>query len=839
MHRSRIKFAPTLGALAVALVGNPVHAQLVLEEVIVTAQKRAESLQDVPISVTAMQGTKIQDAGIANMSALADFIPNFKMGDAPVSTNIYMRGMGSSNNQAFEQSVGMYIDGIYMGRGRQYRSPFMDIERVEVLRGPQGTLFGKNTVAGAVSVITRSPGFDEGFNADAQLSVESNEGRIFEGAVGGAISDNFALRGALKYRETEGYVRNTLLNQSEPQVEEFVYRITAAWQPTDNLDVNFKWGQSEYERDGVASAVSLYLADEPSRDAVVPNRDTFASAAYQIMDSVFPGFASAVDEEFTIFKDNGEGVLGSTGIGRNPESSDNDTDNAVLTLEYALDEYTLTSITGYSYYQYIDGADVDWLPLQFIHRDDDQEFDQISQEFRITSPTGGFFEYLAGVYYEESTLEFNRAVTIDTSLGGQLEPALGIPNITSLLSGFQYSADQIRRNHDYKLDSDSFAIFAQGTFNLSETLRVTLGLRYTEENKDVVSTQFLSDDVTGLDTPSDNYFLGQIEAENFDTYRYAYNEDRSTDQWIPSINVQCDVTDNAMLYASYSEGFKSGGFTGADDGMPDNLGERVDPQVGAFAWPCEPGQDWRTCYDSTNPSEDFEFEDEEVAAFEIGGKHTLLEGAMNLNWAAFYTEYDNLQTSIFKGIGFGVTNAAEVTVQGIEFDLLWLAAEGLQIGLNGAWLDAEYDSYADAPCTAVQLDTDPFCGQVGGATNNDLAGENTTFAPEYTAALYFDYTTTLNNGMELFVGGDANYSDDFDTQGDLDPNDVGDDYTKVNLRIGLRGQNEDWEVMLYGRNLTDEEVATYGFDVPVLSGSHADMYDEGLVYGLRLRYTYQ
>ena len=830
---------PLAVAIALSAAAPATHAALALEEVIITAQKRAESLQDVPISVSAMQGSKIQDAGIANMSALSDYIPNFKMGDAPVSTNIYMRGMGSSNNQAFEQSVGMYIDGIYMGRGRQYRSPFMDIERVEVLRGPQGTLFGKNTVAGAVSVITASPDLDESLNGRVQFSAESNDGYVGEAFVSGAVTDTFALRGAFKYRETEGYMDNTLLNQDEPEIEETVYRITAVWQITDDFDANFKFGQSEYDREGVASGVSTYLATQAERDAVVPNRGIFAQVAYAVMDNTFPDFSNAVAQDYTIFKDNGEGVLGSSGIGINPESSDNDTDNAVLTLNYYAGEYTFTSVTGYSAYQYVDGADVDWLPLQFIHRDDDQEFDQISQEFRIASPTGGFFEYLAGAYYEESTLEFDRAVTIDTSLGGQLMPVLGTPNVSTFLTGGQYTANQIRRTHAYELDSDSWALFAQGTFNFTDSVRLTLGLRYTEETKDVTSSQFLSDDITGLNTPSENYFLGEIEAENFDTYRYNYAEDRETDQWIPSANVQWDVTEEAMLYITYSEGFKSGGFTGADDGMPDNLGTRVEPNVGAFAWPCTTGQDWRECYDETNPSDDFEFDDEEVVAWEIGGKHTLLEGAMNLNWAAFYTEYDNLQTSIFKGIGFGVTNAAEVTVQGIEFDLLWLALEGLQIGLNGAWLDAEYDSYSDAPCSATQLDVDPLCGQPGGFTNNDLAGENTTFAPDYTAALFFDYNYMLGNGMEFFAGGEVNYLDEYDTQGDLDPEDRVDDYTKVNLRFGLRGANDDWEIMLYGRNITDEEVAAYGFDVPVLSGSHADMYDEGEVYGARFSYRFE
>jgi outer membrane receptor protein involved in Fe transport len=820
---------PIAALLALSAASPLTLAQLQLEEVIVTAQKRAESLQDVPISVSALQGDKIQDAGIANMAALADYVPNLFISDAPVSTNIYMRGMGSSNNQAFEQSVGMYIDGIYMGRGRQYRSPFMDIERVEVLRGPQGTLFGKNTVAGAVNVITASPSLDEEFNGSITGSAESNSGYIGEAMFSGAVSENFALRGAFKYRETDGYVENKFLNTDEAEIDETVYRLTAVWQVTENLEANMKWGQSEYNRDGVSSGTNLYLTPE-QRAAQVPNASAFANIAYLLTDVFYPDFGNIIKDDYTIFKDNGKGPqpplqANNTGykvpIGINPESSDNETDNAALTLNYYMGEYTITSVTGYSSYNYVDGCDCDWLPLQFISRDDDQDFDQFSQEIRLTSPTGGFFEYIAGAYYEESELDFDRRVVIDTNMGGLVPAVLGVNSLLTLLTGGAYTADQIARNHHYELDSDSWAVFGQGTFNLRDDLRLTLGLRYTEENKDVTSTQFLSDSITGIDNPSDAFFLSFIQATNFNTYAYDYDEDRSTDDWIPSVNVQWDVADDHMLYLTWSEGFKSGGFTGADDGEPGGLAP------GEFA-----------PYDPTVPSKDFEFDDESVKAWELGGKHTLLDGAMNLNWAAYYTEYDDLQTSIFKGVGFGVTNAAAVTVQGVEFDILWQATEGLRLGLNGAYLDASYDDYPGAPCTAIQLDVDPLCGTAFGTTANDVKGENTTFAPEYSASIFFDYSYLMGNGMELFAGGEANYKDDFDTQGDLDPADVTESYTKVNLRVGLRGAKEDWEIMLYGRNITDEQVQVYGFDVPVLAGSHAAMIDEGAVWGARARYSF-
>ena len=291
-----------------------------------------------------------------------------------------------------------------------------------------------------------------------------------------------------------------------------------------------------------------------------------------------------------------------------------------------------------------------------------------------------------------------------------------------------------------------------------------------------------------------------------------------------------------MFYATFSQGFKSGGFTSADDGQPFGLSQ------GEFA-----------PYDPTIPADDFEFDDEEVDAFEIGGKHTLLDGAMTLNWAAFYTEYTDLQISIFKGVGFTVTNA-DAEVKGIEVDTLWQATENLRIGANFAYLDSTWQDYGHAPCNAVQEDESkpapgapPTCGLTQADNidangnliySNDLSDETTTFAPAYSGSLFFDYSYFMNNGMELFAGGEVNYSDDFNSAGDKDQIDETESFTKVNLRIGLRGANEDWEVMIFGRNITDEYVNSIHFDTPVLSGSHSSQFDEGDVYGGRLTYRF-
>ncbi len=814
-------------AIAASLLPGTARAQLELDEIIVTAQKRQESLQDVPISLTAIQGEQIKAAGIQDMTRIAQYVPNLHIDVGAINTNIYMRGAGSGNNQGFEQSVGMYIDGIFMGRGHQYRTGFLDLERVEVLRGPQGTLFGRNTIAGAVNITTASPTPGDETSGELAVSAEENGGYIAEGFVSGSLSDTFAARLAVKYRETDGYVDNTFLGQQEPQNESSTFRLTLAWQPSDALDVNLKYSHADEDIVGAPSSTWLFL-NAAERTAQVPNRSAFARIAYSLMDQNFPGFENYAADKWTTFKDGGYGNDGNQEIGRYPDSTDTKVDNLVLKVDYQIGEYTLTSITGESKYKFQAGADVDWLPLQFISRDDDQKFDQFSQELRFASPGGQFFDFMVGAYYDKSNVDIDRLVVLDANMDDLVPKGYGgLNSLFSLLTARQYNVEQIGRNHQYELESESWAAFAQGTVNFTDDLRLTLGVRYTKEDKDVDSVQFLSDDILGYDTPSDNYFLHRIQATSFNAYSFDYQADRSTDDLIPAVIVQWDVSDDSMLYASFSQGFKSGGFTDADDGEPGDLA--------VATYPCVPGQPIASCYDPTNPNKDFEFDDESVDALEIGGKHTLLDGAMTFNWAAFYTQYDNLQTAIFKGVGFTTVNAGSSEIKGLEVDTRWRATENLTVGLSAAWLDATYDDFTDAPCNAVQLDADPLCGTPTGRTSNDLSGEPTQYSSDYSASFTWDYVYPMGS-VELFAGGEVNYRDEFYSSGDNDPIDLVKDYTLVNLRLGVRAEN--WELMGYGRNIFDEEYFSQSFDTPVLAGSHSRFMQEGAVFGVRGKYSF-
>ena len=535
--------------------------------------------------MSTVSGEKIQDNTILNFAALADFVPSLHIADAPVNTNIYMRGIGSGNNRGFEQSVGMYLDGVYLGRGRQYRSALMDVERVEVLRGPQGTLFGKNTVAGAINISSASPVPGDEAQGEINASVEENGGQIYEGYIQGG-TDTFAARLALRYRETDGYVYNAYLDQDEGALDETGGRLTLVWQPSDTFSANMKYTNMQRDRDGAASATWKYLSPE-QRNAQVPNRSAFADIAYTLMDTFFPDFPGIAGQDFTTYKDNNCGTdksCSSAGIGYKPENSDDEIQNFSLNMNWEVGNGTLTSVTGWAGYEYFDDVDVDWLPLQFIDRSDIHDFEQISQEIRWASDIGDSFSYTVGAYYDENELDMQGQVVIDTNFDGLFPQfasvAFGapIPNLLPLLTGGAYGSNQISRNHNFNQETESWALFAQGTYELTDSLRLTAGLRYTEEEKDALSSQRLGDvncarsqqmvDLMVRCATGYNYFLDIIQASSFNTYNKEWVGSRKTDDLSPSLNLQWDMGDASMVYVSWSQGFKSGGFSAADDGEP-------------------------------------------------------------------------------------------------------------------------------------------------------------------------------------------------------------------------------------------------------------------------------
>ncbi len=744
-----------------------------LEEVVVTAQKRVESLQDVPISVSAINGTKIVQAGITELQDMTAYVPNLTMNETGIGTNITIRGVSSGINQGFEQSAGMYIDGIYYGRAQLARAPFLDIERAEVLRGPQSILFGKNSIAGAISLTTAKP-TDEFEGSFTALYEPGDEEYNIRGVVSGPFSENFRGRVALLISGMDGYYDNTTNGRGEPNEDEMLGRATFEWDVTADLTATLKVEAGSFDAKG------RFL------EAVNPV-ELPGGTPYSAVLGLF-GTALETDQNFDRQS--------------NGDISNNETMNVTFTAEYAWGEHTITSITGYNGYEFDEECDCDFIDAVVFTADQDEEFDQISQEIRIASPVGETIEYIGGFFYQHSDLDFRDGINVPTN--SILPPAL-----FAATGGLSPALAGASTQRTFEQESDLWAVFAQVTWNVTDDWRLTVGGRYTDEQKDASRRQFHVDAAgvdNGFANPLLNTLFGLFRIEPYATV----NGSRSEDRFTPHVNLQWDATDDAMLYFTYSEGFKAGGFDVRSNASPDPttsnaihtptflgvLGATGDPVAAAAA---------------AQLTGVLEYEEEVADTFELGGKFTLLNGAAELNIALYRTEYTDLQTSQFDGtLGFNVTNAGEATVQGIEIDGRWAVTDNLTLIGAFAHLDFEYDRFPNAQCAF---------GQAPNSTTNpglcDVSGQRREYTPSFTGNLTGDHTWAISDNLEVHTTLDLIYMDDYIAAPTLDTRLSQDAYMKVNARIGVGAPDGSWEIAVVGRNLTDQEVVTFGNILPV------------------------
>ncbi len=737
----------TLPALILPLVlaSTSVSAQQ-LEEVVVTATKRAAGLQDVPIAISVMSGEKISDLGLTNLEDVTAYLPNIHVAEGGAGTQLFIRGI----NYGFEQSVGTFIDGVYYGRGRSARGKFLDLERVEVLKGPQSTLFGKNTVAGAINITTAKPGTE--FEAFVDLNYGTElEGLGITAMVTGPLGENVRGRLVAKKYEDDGYVTNDAAGGVDgPQQDNFYVRGSLAWDVTDNLSLDFKaesgqfdvLGRQQVLSEASATAVQIYQA--------------FGDPNFQ------PGF------NYQTFD-----------VGINEVDPFDDTESSVyqLTAEYAAGEHTIRSITAFTEYEFTNRADSDYSPLEFIARGRTEEHEQFSQEILWQSPTGGAIEYMAGAYYQTEKLTNNRNTqlffsnvgVVEAPILGLLEPVLGFLPPSGFIDGIG--------NSFFTQDTDSWSVFTELTFNLSDTFRVTAGVRYSDDQKDMTKRGFVGD-TNNVESPLLGSIYGPSGLNLAAPHDFARS--RSEQHTTGHLNLQWDATNSSLLYFNVANGFKAGGFD-EDNGLG-----RLDVA---------------------------EYEDEAVDSFEAGAKITLAEGRGRLNIAAFSSEYEDVQVSTFDGnAAFVVGNAARTEVIGIELDILYALTDNVTINGAFAYLDATYKSFTQAACTNDQ-EVDGSCAANGGV--QDLSGQPLQFAPEYTANIGIEYITSISNGMELGINADYNWSDDTVIANDLDANLIQASHGKLNARIGLASTDGSWILAIIGKNLTDETTFKWGNDVPL------------------------
>lgn len=776
MHAKKLLF---VSIAQFALTSSFSQAQQ-LEEVFVTAQKRVESLQDVPISLAFVSGETIDQFATADLSQLSAMIPNVTIVQQQIADMIMIRGIASGTNQGFDQSIGLFSNGVYLNRGSQFRSAFLDVGRVEILRGPQSTLFGKNTVAGAVSITPRPP--ENEFSAEIRGRYETEYGGwSTSGYITGGLTDTLSARVAYKHLEEEGWVENKLIDRDEPALESDNYRLSLLWEASDNLSVNFSYEAYNYEMDG--KGFETYY-DE---DITILPGSTIDNPRYTSTPQCREVFVEC-DFDYVLWGTNVDG----TPLFDFEEYSELDTDLTALNIEYLWGEYTLTSITGFSNSElYEENVTIGLVPATTSNKQD-EDFESFSQEFRITSPTGQTIEWLAGVYYDSNEYFLDETIGINdtTVFAGGIGTNVGFDAI-----------------HDQ--EAESWAVFGQATWNISDTFRTTLGLRYTDEEKEARHDFFITDVATG-DRLAD-YFVGlglprpdaeatalgigqAFNGEEFSSDKYTWDNDN----WSPMANVQWDVSNDVMLYASWSIAYKSGGFDGriSSDGVADGF---IDEP--AFA-------------------DRFIFEEEKATAYELGFKTSLAGGAAELNGAFFLTQYEDLQFSAFDGgLAFLVDNAADADLMGFEFEGRWQLTPNLSLSGGGAWLDFEFQDFENGPCTVYQELTAQSQGIAGCQANRE--GDSINNAPEYSLNATLDWTRPISDGIEIQLAGTLIYEDDYFTSTDLDPILEQDAYVKLHMRAGINSTDGKWTAAVIVDNVTDEETFHWGNDTPLFAGGRS------------------
>ena len=700
----------------------------------------------------------------------------------------------------------MFHDGVYMGRHQLSRAPFMDLERVEVLRGPQGILFGKNTIGGAIHVIAAKPTEEREGSVSALFGSDGEQ--EMTGVISGPLSDNIRGRLAVRTYDYDGFLDNVITKQDGPQRSDQTIRAQLEWDVSESFSISTKFETSSYEQ------------TQQTTQLGVTNPFTVGAAGTSGLNQALVAAATGgngveeLDGERAV--DNDGGVLlgrlipsfaGIGGFPDKPELSNNNTDVGSITAEWDVAGHIITSVTGFAQYDFRDICDCDFAALPLIQVDASEDYEQLSQEFRITSPIGETFEYIGGAYYQDADLDY-RSVE---GFGSALLAPPGLPKVLF---------PNLTRDYRFTQAQKTKAVFGQLKWNLTDATRATVGLRYSDESKNAnhrLDTLFTAgqdySSLAGLpagslafgDTPAEfDRFLATpplaqaagiaqvaILQNALGTFEHDITRERNESFVTWSLGVQHDFNDEMMGFATVSTGVKGGGF------------------------------DARFLRRNNDPF--FEYEEEEVLNYEAGFKSTMLDGHLQLNSTVFFSTVDNYQVSIFDGAtAFFVQNAAEVETKGVELDLKWSANDSLLVSFSGVYLNAEYSSFPNAPCFSGSASNNRGdCVDRGAATAfRDATGETNMFSPEISFNLNLDYNISVSSNWELRSVANINYSDDYLAASDLDPIYAGvDGFTKVDLRFSVSSLDGKWDFALLGKNLTEEFSSGSSNDQPLVPGN--------------------
>ena len=759
MTHSKISYrAYFLGSAATLSLALPLvsHGQesRVLEEIVVTSQHRAQSMQDVPIAITALSGALMESANLDLVIDLPRLTPGMEFNRYVQFVSPFLRGVGTRYaNPGLESTVGIYLDDLYSARTGASAMDFVDIERVEVLKGPQGTLYGRNTSGGAVRVVTRDP--TDQFEGMAAITYGRYDRLRLDGVLNVPISDTLSSRFAVTSNRMDGYVKTTV-----PGVENMHERDTIQasskilWEPTDRISVLYAGtygekddsdAQSFINIDNGLGQVGVIQGGTPSADFYTNTTDLHANDGSNVKMRIW---------------------------------------SHSLKVNVAFDLFDFTSITGYRDYKNSGMADLDATDISWQHADTPLEStESFSQEFQLTSNSDGNLSWVSGLYYYKEESENLFAI-----FGNSMNAALGLPFQDSIID----PTGNVGLYTESEVDVEALAPYAQFTYTFNPQVALTVGGRYTWEEKTMPHHigGFYSFTKPGP-TP-----LSVLVNEPKDKLKF--------EEFTPKVTLEYRPNENMMLYASWSQGFKSGGFNLP---VPTGRADRLDSET--------------------------------LDAYEIGWK-TEFE-RIRWNGAAFYYDYQDIQVgrSNPEGGGAIVQNAASAEIYGIETDITFAVTDALEVAMGGSWLHTEFEDFiGDGIIPRTET---PACIEAGGTglpcagylvvPGQDFSGNELPLAPEFSGYVRGQYYQPLADDL-----GSLTFDVLFSFTGDFywgsDPAYLDEPEKKLlSAGVGWKSVDERYSVRLFGDNLLNEK-----YRVNVVRNANGGYYTPGdpRTWGVRI-----
>ncbi len=743
LSRTRVLFC---SVAAIALIGAPAFAQETppaetesggLDRVIITAQKRAEDIQDVPMSVTAFGAEQIEAAGITNMTDLATSVAGLQIDSSNNlrNTSVVIRGIGSSGtNPGIETSVGVFLDGVYLPSGGMIQGELLDVSSVEVLRGPQGTLYGRNTPVGAINITTQKP--DEDFSAQLRVGAGSHDSYNAAGYIGGGLGEGVAGRISGWWRDRGGYVENLFTGEDTNNYSGKGVRGRLLFDPGDGWEINVIGHWSAFEQN---CCVGEQIDPTGPMGIATPG---FLAAQTALG---FP-FRNYDDHDFVVDADDvGNDKTMTWGL------------SADVTKDLG-DGHTLTSISAFEYWNNNVEIAVDSLPQTVTRNFQQQINNSWSQELRLASPTGGAIEYLGGLFFYAQDTVYTNTIWIGPGANRLFPPAVcGAAPCLFTVGDSGYSL--------FDQTTNSIAAFGTVTWNVSEDLSFTGGLRFSKDDKRV--------NISHTNSPA--------ASPTFNAVQRAYTpglQEREEDNVTWQLNTKYRLSDDILLFATASTGVKAGGFNS-------RRGSATDP---------------------------VEFEEETSFTYEAGIKSRLFDNRMVLNATAYNMELNDFQESVLNpvtGTGFIVGNAGQRQVNGIELDFRAAVTDQLTLDGSLGWMNAEYTDRPSGQC-AIGRTPD---GLLPNTCNyNGMTPEK---SPEFKGSFGAAWEQPLGNDLFWTTRGEVTFTTDYNVEPTLDPSLQVDGYQLWNLRTSVGPDDGRWQVSLWGRNLANEAYYVEGAPQPV------------------------